>query len=459
MANIETDKLGLIQSVPVKGIMSLFGRTISVADGFSIEVFRSDKHHGSILSKDVALASDVKKTVERLGVRHDDTLYQVNLGAKLFTLEGNFATNDQLQPGYKVVLELSVLNPKQFVMRYRQQDDPVRVAIAALEGELRRYAALRAHDRLRTDDMRYRVEHTLNVGNNRDIGLDVVRVHDVIIFMDPHVQKKREVLQQKDIERTEVVEQIKTDSIKSEASRNEQERDWEAERKQKYLDREEERRQDSLTVEEKRRQEQLDRYIETMTTGLVNRLREKLEAGYTLDEIYSEHPELQGFYPTLLPTNSSGYIPPVERQRLSGSIKAHNPRDTIENDTPPLVYGEAEADTNSPRGTSLHKMDAISIPTLGLTCIPVMLNEEQQRVAEKTNAEAFLIARIDRAGNARNANLLVGDIVVKVNDETISDLQTLADTLRLSINATAQRLSMHILRHEKLIRLSIENPE
>ena len=105
MPNIETDKLGFVQIVSVKGILSLFGRTISVADGFSIEVFRGDRHHGSILSKDVALASDVKKTVERLGVRHDDTLYQVNLGAKLFTLEGNFATPDHLQPGYKVVLE------------------------------------------------------------------------------------------------------------------------------------------------------------------------------------------------------------------------------------------------------------------------------------------------------------------------------------------------------------------
>lgn len=455
MANIETDKLGLVQIVPVRGIMSLFGRTISVADGFSIEVFRGDRHHGSILSRDVALASDVKITVERLGVRHDDTLYQVNLGAKLFTLEGNFATSDSFQPGYKVVLELSVLNPKQFVMRYRQQDDPVRVAIAALEGELRRYAALRLHNRLRTDDMRYRVEHTLNVGNNKDIGLDVVRVHDVIIFMDPHVQKMREVTQQKEIERTEVVEQIKTDSIKSQSDRDTQEKDWETERRQKYLDMEAERRQNSLTREENRRQDQLDHFIETMTAGLIDRLREKLVSGYSLEEIYSEHPELRGMYPNLLPTNDSGYIPPVDRRSLPDSTKQGSTQD----DTIPLLYGEAETDTASPRGTSLHKMNAIVIPELGLTFIPVMLDQEQQKIAEKTDPGAFIITMIDHTENTRTADLLVGDIIVKVNDETISDLQTLADTLRLRINSPAGSLSMHILRYGKLMRINLKSLE
>ena len=340
-------------------------------------------------------------------------------------------------------------------MRYRQQDDPVRIAIAALEGELRRYAGLRPHDRLRTDDMRYRVEHTLNVGNNKDIGLDVVRVHDVVILMDPHMQKKREVLQQKDIERTEVVEQIKTDNIKSQFGRNEKERDWETERRQKYLDVEEERRQNSQSREENRRQEQLDRFIETMTAGLIDRLRDKLAAGYSLDEIYSEHPELQGVYPTLLPTNNSGYIPPVDHQRIASNTK----QNSIENDGIPLFYGEAETDTASERGTSPHKTDTISVLELGLSFIPVLLNEEQRNIAEKTDPAAFMITKIDSTGTSRTANLMVGDMVVKVNDETISDLQTLADTLRLRVSTPAVHLSMHILRNGKLIRIYLKGQE
>src|SRR5260370_30259769 len=125
MANTETDRLQLVESVPVKGILGIFGRTISVADGFSIEVFRGEQHLGSILSKDIALASDVKKSVEKLGVRSDDTLYRINLGAKLLTLNGAFGTSDGFEPSYKVVLEICVVNPKQFALRYRQQDDPV----------------------------------------------------------------------------------------------------------------------------------------------------------------------------------------------------------------------------------------------------------------------------------------------------------------------------------------------
>src|SRR2546422_420965 len=114
VANTETDRLQLLEIVPVRGILGIFGRTISVADGFSIEVFRGEQHLGSILSKDIALASAVKRNVEKLGVRPNDTLYRISLGTKLLTLSGTFKTADGFETSYRVVLEISVVNPKQF---------------------------------------------------------------------------------------------------------------------------------------------------------------------------------------------------------------------------------------------------------------------------------------------------------------------------------------------------------
>src|SRR5712691_4526012 len=113
MASIEPGKeqLKLIEVIDTKGKGILSGilglsRTFSVADGFSIEVFRREKngerHIGSILSKNALVASEVKNSCESMGIRNDDLLLRVSLGGKLITMTGTFTTNDQYQPGYKI---------------------------------------------------------------------------------------------------------------------------------------------------------------------------------------------------------------------------------------------------------------------------------------------------------------------------------------------------------------------
>ncbi len=206
---------GFVQTTTVNGLLALFGRTISVADGFSIEVFRAEKHLGTILSKDVTVASDLKKSCEHLGVRHGDTLLRVAMGAKPFTLESTFTTSDGYESGYKTVLALAVVNPKQFAIRYLSQDDPVSIAKVILKGEFRRYAELRAYDRLRRDDLDYRARHTLGVGSNKDLGLDIISVHDLVILMDPHKQKERDITRAEELIRLETTEKQKTEVLKN----------------------------------------------------------------------------------------------------------------------------------------------------------------------------------------------------------------------------------------------------
>src|SRR5260370_31254649 len=108
MANEMTDELQLVQSATVKGFLGLFGRNLSVAEGFSLEVFRGDSHLGSIISNDIEVAGDVKRRCERLGARGGDTILRVNLGPRTLNLSGKLYTEDGYTRAYEIVLELRV---------------------------------------------------------------------------------------------------------------------------------------------------------------------------------------------------------------------------------------------------------------------------------------------------------------------------------------------------------------
>lgn len=438
MANSETDKLELVQPISARDVPGLFKRTLASKDGFCIEVFRGERHLGSIVSKDETLVSNPLRSFESLGVRRDDMLYRVNLGGKLFTLEGTFTTSDNLHPGYKVVFELAVANPSQFTTRYRQQDDPVRIALAALEGELRRYAGLRSYNRLKSDELGYRVEHTLNVGNNKTIGLDVARVHDVVILADPHEQKKREVIQEKEIERTGVVEGLKTDTIKNDFERVERNKDdeekWQRERRES---------------EENRFKVRLDSLADSIMIEERNRIKDLLDEGRTLQEISQTYPELGMAFPSSLSSNSGRYIDRQERPELASRAGQRS-----FNNEP--LDGQVDVDRVSPRGTARQKIEALSLSHLGFTLLPITPTQGQRASAGLTEGgQAFLVTMIDDAGIAEIAGVSIGDIVVGVNEEIVSDAEMLADALKLR-DAVGQ-IALSVLRGRQLISLSL-NP-
>jgi hypothetical protein len=438
MANIETDKLDLIQPVSAEDARGWFRRKISSRDGFSIEIFRGERHLGSV-SKEETLVGDLSKIYENLGVRRDDTIYCVNLGGKLFTLEGTFTTSDGFHPGYKAVFELAVINPAQFIIRYRQQDDPVRIALAALEGELRRYASFRARDRLKSDELSYRLEHTLNAGNNKAIGLDVVRVHDVVILADLHEQKIREVKRAKELERTTVEEGLRTKAIKADFGRTERDKGLRAQLgAQKRAD------------EERRLRGRLDSLARIVIVEEGNRIRDKLSAGHSLQQISQEHPELGMAFPTLPASTSGRYIDRGKRSELTGRASQ---RPLEDSDTVPL-YGQVDVDRVSPRGTSRQKMEAFSLDTLGFTILPTNLTQGQRASASLTGSQAFLVTMVED-GVAEAAGLSIGDIVVGVNDEIVSDVEMLADALKLR-DRTGQ-ISLRVLRGKQLISLPLRS--
>jgi hypothetical protein len=115
-----------------------------------------------------------------------------------------------------------------------------------------------------------------------------MRVHDVVILADPHEQKKREVIQEKEIERTGVVEGLKTDAIK-----------FDFERAERRKDDDEKWHRDRRDAEENRFKVRLDGLAEITMIEERNRIKDLLDAGHTLQEIAQMHPELGMAFPSL----------------------------------------------------------------------------------------------------------------------------------------------------------------
>ena len=100
-------------------------------------------------------------------------------------------------------------------------------------------------------------------------------------------------------------------------------------------------------------------------------------------------------------------------------------------------------------------MDALSVPDLGFTLLPVALTEAQQNIAKRTEAEAFIVCAVNQGGAASMARVMIGDIVVKVNEEIVSNSDMLADALHL--RNRSQQVSMHVLRGEQVVTLYINS--
>lgn len=443
MPNTETDQLAFVQMVSVKmvlgGFFRLFTREVTIADGFSIEVFRGERHIGSIRSKDVATSSDVKKRFDSIGVHHDDTLYQINLGSKPITLSGSFTTADGYTPGYKLELELGVVDPTQFTMRYRQQSDPVHIAKVALVGELNRYAALRSHDRLKAEELRFRTEHNLNVGNNKHLGLDVVRVHDVSITMDPHLLEKRNIVRKEDLTRTQVVEEQHTTAIKSQFGRDEKIKDTLLNTEITQLSTE----LQNIALQQDRR----NQLYKLGTEKLIQQVSEMLDAGYSYDEIYKEYPAAQGLLSSPASGNPAGYISSPDQTSFSS-------RASQSTNAPDVLFGEVDTDTASPGGMGQQRINGLSRVELGINFMQVQLTEVQCRQIGRAESAAFLVYSIIAGGIADNGQMLVSDIIVQVNNQMVYNEQMLSDALRL--RSQNNKISIQVLRGDRLITLQMD---
>jgi len=480
MPNSMTDGLGLVQSATVKGFLGLFGRTLSVADGFSLEVFREDSHLGSIMSNDIKVASDVKKRCERLGARDGDTILRINLGPRMLTMTGKLYTHDGYARAYEIVVQVQVNHPPRFAQRYRQQSDPIKMAKEAVEGEFQKYAERNTHDSMDQANLRYLAEHALDIASNQEIGVVVIRAHKSLLWLDPKYARELELRQQARVNQTELetTAQVETTRVntttevkKLQTSREAELQELQDSYEQRQLSQtsefvriEEAKQRDFERLEEEKQQAHLRQQALFGTTAkeimeaLGVRIREEIDMGRPLSEIFNDYPQLIDIF--LPPGSGSRSLPGTEPKSLAGATgrDTGNSQETIDElDTASRfnVKSSGQRESEIQPGTVREKMgSSIHSTQLGVTLLPKKLSMEQQKNVDLEYDTAFVVWEIDADSPACKANLQEFDTLIAINGESLRDERVVTDLFsRMEPGAL---IKLQILRGERLLEVSVD---
>ncbi len=152
MYNQVTDRFRFVQTEIVQALPML-GRIISSKDGYSLEVFRSEVHLGSVRPRTAGSASTTRrKSVQkpqRMRIDNGDVIYWVNIVPQPIPVVGSFTTLDNFVCIYDITLDLVVDNPVLFAQGYRLGKDPVHLAIESFKTAFLDYATKTEHDKLK----------------------------------------------------------------------------------------------------------------------------------------------------------------------------------------------------------------------------------------------------------------------------------------------------------------------
>lgn len=419
MANVETDKLGLVEMSSVKG--GWFGKTIRAAEHFCLVVFRGDTYLGTVLPEDVR-TEDAGKRVRKLGARDGDTVYRINLGPKSLELSGTVTTRDHFQRAYWSRIELKVTNISAFARLYRQGSDPVQMAIYALRRGFQDYAGLKKHDDLDRTQLPFHLPYALRPDSST--GLSVSNVYELTLALDPNVKAIR------DIERATEVEKAKKGqaAVLSELDREEQTRVFEDTRAKK-----------KMTDADEREKELLDKIASRVSTALAVRIQQELDNGVPLDEALAQYPQLMDLY--LPPGGSSNAariaapggpragraeaLPPGSTSALpagsaassgalaSGQIRAQPTERFPSGAVQPGVFTEPPEDGAAQLVTN-------DILGLELTMKALKL-QECEKAGLPEGSRALKVTDVEEDGLADRAGVKITDYLLQMNDKPLQD--------------------------------------
>jgi hypothetical protein len=300
MYNQVTDRFGMVQTEIVK-VIPILGRTITAVNGYSIEVFRSDVHRGSVRTRDSREANNTGPECLRMKVSNGDTIFRVSLGPRTVPVVGNLTTKDRFIRPYDVAIDLIVCNPVLFVHGYRLGKDPMNLAIERFKSGFQKYASNTESDKL------YNFKRPLDTWNNslcEYTGIKLIQISQWNLGDDP----KREELSalQQEAEKNAFSIMIGAeiqkleDRIERERSKEKREHEHSEQRIQKDFEREDDTLQQMHTLRKILR----DTAAQEFTDILRERIRETFEGGKSINEVAEDSLKLlDAFHESLLRGN------------------------------------------------------------------------------------------------------------------------------------------------------------
>lgn len=189
--NPMTDMLKLVHIETIhKGWFSP-APNLNAGEGFLLEHYRGNVHIGSYSSQQLSPAR------QKLDVKDGDIVIRLNLGPRTQLIQGTMRTWDQYIRPYRLPVDLQIHKPAQFLMLYRQENDPVALAVRAIQEALQQYAARTVYEEIRPLNLVAVAQAAFDREPERcKAGLRILEVHDPELEMDQNYKpiKLRQLL-------------------------------------------------------------------------------------------------------------------------------------------------------------------------------------------------------------------------------------------------------------------------
>ena len=214
MYNQVTDRFRFVHTEIVQAL-PLLGRIISSKDGYSLEVFRSEVHLGSVRPRTAGTVSTTRRKPvqkpQQMKVDNGDVIYWVNIIPQPVPVVGSFTTLDNFVCIYDMILDLVVGDPVLFAQGYRLGKDPVHLAIESFKTAFLDYATKTEHDKLK---VLRQPGPGWNNSLSADTGMRVAQISQWSLREDP--QRLEIAKLQQDAEKDQLAIKIKAENQKLE---------------------------------------------------------------------------------------------------------------------------------------------------------------------------------------------------------------------------------------------------
>ncbi len=131
----------------------LIGRIITAQPGFSLELFRDDKHTASIRPPGIVLRTDVPPALTQARGYKGDILFRVNLMPQPHTISGTLVTKENYYRAYEITIEVEVKDPVLVVEGYRRQYDFAQGVITNFKSRFQQHTAQMEYDKISNENL------------------------------------------------------------------------------------------------------------------------------------------------------------------------------------------------------------------------------------------------------------------------------------------------------------------
>jgi hypothetical protein len=178
-----TDALNLVQVETIHRGWFTPAPTINAEEGFLLEHYRGNVHINWFTSKQLPPSRHAPD------VRDGDTIFRLNLGPRSQLIQGTLQTWDSYTRPYSLLVDFQIGDPAQLLTLYRQEADPVGLAVRAIKEAIQDAASRTIYEDIKPANLVARVESAFyREPNQCKAGLRVVGVHEPSLGPDPSYQ-------------------------------------------------------------------------------------------------------------------------------------------------------------------------------------------------------------------------------------------------------------------------------